>query len=166
MSVKYKTLKNNFPAMEKSIKSLNGKRVVVGCLQGDNAWLASIHEYGCIIPVTEKMRKYLAAQGLYLKSTTKVITIPERSFLRSGHDAEINGVMNKADKLVGSVIDGKLSEEQLLTIIGQTLSSKIKSFARNLSNPANSSFTIEQKGSSNPLVDTGQMINSISYEVK
>ena len=55
MGVKWKTVKNEFPKMEQSIKSLSGKKVNVGVLGGEHAWLAGIHEYGCKIPVTPKM---------------------------------------------------------------------------------------------------------------
>lgn len=166
LGAKYKTVKDNFPDMIKSLEALNGKKVNVGCIRGDSQWLAAIHEYGCNIRVTSKMRAYLHHKGIHLKPTTTVIRIPERSFLRAGHDAYIDEVMDKASKLVGQVIDGKMSEEQLLDFVGLTLSTKIKTYARELSSPPNSSFTIDQKGSSNPLVDTGNMIGGIYFEVE
>ena len=43
------------------------------------------------------------------------------------------------------------------------LASKIKDYARDLDSPPNHPFTVEQKGSSNPLVDTGDMIGGISW---
>lgn len=165
MGVKYKTVKDNFPDMIKSLETLNGKKVNVGCIKGNSQWLAAIHEYGCNITVTPKMRAYLHHKGIHLKPTTTVIRIPERSFLRSGHDAHIDEVMNKASKLLEQVISGKMSEDQLLKFVGLTLSTKIRTYARELSSPPNSSFTVEQKGSSNPLVDTGDMIEGISFEV-
>lgn len=165
MGVKYKTVKDNFPDMIKSLEALNGRKVNVGCIKGNSQWLAAIHEYGCNITVTPKMRAYLHHKGIHLKPTTTVIRIPERSFLRAGHDAYIDDVMNKASKLLGQVVSGKMSEDQLLKFVGLTLSSKIRTYARELSSPPNSSFTVEQKGSSNPLVDTGNMIGGISFEV-
>ena len=42
---------------------------------GSDSPLAIIHEYGLVINVTDKMRKYLAAKGLYLKKSTKVLHI-------------------------------------------------------------------------------------------
>lgn len=166
MGVKYKTVKDNFPDMIKSLEALNGKKVNVGCIKGNSQWLAAIHEYGCNIPVTPKMRAYLHHKGLHLSPNTTVIKIPERSFLRTGHDTHIDDVLKKADLMLGQVIDGKMSEEQLLDFIGLTLSTKIKTYARDLSSPPNHPFTKEQKGSSNPLVDTGNMIEGISFEVK
>lgn len=97
---------------------------------------------------------------------TPSVNIPERSFLRAGHDDCINEVLKKAEKVTGLVIEGKMPQEQYMNMIGQMLSSKIKTFARDLSNPPNSSTTTSAKGSSNPLVDTGAMIEGITHRIK
>lgn len=47
-----------------------------------NAQLGAIHEFGATINVTEKMRAYLHHIGIHLKKDTTTITIPARSFLR------------------------------------------------------------------------------------
>lgn len=166
MGVSYKTKKDKFPDMIKQIQSLNGKSIEVGCIEGQHKWLAAIHEYGCDIKVTPKMRAYLHSKGLHLKDSTTVIKIPERSFLRSGHDKEIDGVMDKANMAVMQVLSGRMSEKQFLDMIGQMLATKIKDYARDLDNPPNHPYTTEQKGSSNPLVDTGNMIEGITWRVK
>lgn len=46
------------------------------------AHLGAIHEFGATIKVTEKMRAYLHHIGIHLKKETTTITIPARSFLR------------------------------------------------------------------------------------
>lgn len=166
MGVKYKVKKDKFPDVQKSLETLNGRKVTVGCLKGEHAWLAGIHEYGCNIKVTPKMRAFLHHKGYHLKKSTTVIKIPERSFIRTGHDTYVDEVMNKADKLLGQVVNGKMSEEQLLNFVGLTLTTKIKKYARDLSNPPNSSMTVKEKGSSNPLVNTGNMIEGITFEVE
>lgn len=167
MAVKFKTKKNDFPKMAAAIEGLDGKKVSVGVLGGgENAWLAGIHEYGCKIEVTPKMRKYLASQGLYLKKTTTHITIPERAFLRNGYDTNKDEVIRKAEAVLGDVIGGTMSTEQLFELVGLLLSSKIKDYARELDSPPNHPFTVKRKGSSNPLVSTGDMIGSITYKVE
>lgn len=166
MGVRHKVVKNQFPSMEAAIKELNGTKINVGCLEGESAWLASIHEYGCNIPVTPKMRAWLHNQGVHLKPATTVIVIPERSFLRGGFDQHADEVLDNADTVLGDVINGNMSVETYEEMIGLTMASKIKEFARDLKSPPNSPLTAEWKGSSNPLVDTGDMINSITYEVE
>lgn len=128
--------------------------------------LAGIHEYGCDIRVTPKMRAYLSANGLHLSPNTTTIHIPERAFLRGGHDKYAEEVLRKTDRAVGQVVIGQMSEQQLLDMAGRMLATKIKTYARDLSEPPNHPYTIEKKGSSNPLVDTGQMIESITWEVE
>ena len=163
--IKFKTVKDNISKTRRSIEGLNGKRVNVGVI-GENAWLAGIHEYGCRIKVTEKMRAWLHANGLHLRKETTEIVIPERGFLRNGFDECHKEVINKTMRFLPMVLDGNMSGEILCGFAGLELSIKIKEYSRELSNPANHPFTVARKGSANPLVNTGNMINSISYEVE
>lgn len=162
MNVHYKS-KDGFPEMVKRLQAINGEAVEVGVLKGESAWLASIHEYGCDIPVTDKMRAYLHGQGLHLKDSTTHIHIPERSFLRTGYDENRDDVMKKAQQMLADVAEGRMSADAVFKGVGLELSSKIKDYARDLAAPANHPFTVEQKGSSNPLVDTGDMIGGITW---
>lgn len=161
MSVKYKTQNNKFPEIEETLKSLNNKKVKIGALKGEHAWLAGIHEYGCNIPVTDKMRKFLHKQGLHLKSTTKFIKIPERSFIRTGHDKNANKIMKQTERALSQVIDGKMSVDDMLDLCGEQFATAIKSYMRDTE--SNHPFTVEQKGSSTPLVDTGGLLESITW---
>lgn len=165
MGINWKVKKNQFPEMERTVAELNGRRVNVGA-HGEQAWLAGIHEYGCKIEVTEKMRAYLHGQGLHLKADTKYITIPERAFLRNGYDLNKIVVVDNVDPALGTVLDGSMEVDKFLEMVGLVLSSTIKDYARDLDTPPNHPFTIERKGSSSPLVATGDMIESISYEVE
>lgn len=79
MGAKWQTKINKIPYVSATTKAIQGRKVQVGAASSD-AWLAGIHEYGCTIPVTEKMRAYLHGQGLHLKESTTHIRIPERSF--------------------------------------------------------------------------------------
>lgn len=197
--VKIKTVKDKIPEMIKTFESLNGKKVQVGVFDGENAWLARIHEYGCdirakkaqylTIPISPKSigkkagefndlffvqaksgEKFLArdirkGEIELLYWLTKSVKIPERSFLRAGFDENVKEINKYSDVLLKKVATGEMSEREYLDNIGQRLSSKIKTFARNLNSPANSRVTKENKGSSNPLIDTGQMIRGITWKV-
>lgn len=144
---------------------MNGTAVEVGVLNGENKWLAAIHEYGLDIEVTPAMRAYLHSQGLHLKKSTTHIHIPERSFLRTGYDQNIDGVLKKGRALLKDVLAGKMSVAACHKAVGLELSSKISDYAIELSSPENHPFTKNQKGSSNPLVDTGDMIGGITWRV-
>lgn len=163
MGVKHKTAKNDFPKIQKELKLLDGSSVEVGVFKGEHAWLAGIHEYGCDIQVTPKMRAWLHYQGVHLKKETTHIVIPERSFLRAGYDACISDVSKRASKLMLDVASGDMTTRGCQQAVGIHLSSEIRDYAVGLSSPPNSSFTTDRKGSSNPLVDTGDMIGGISW---
>lgn len=163
VKAKYKTKGDGFPSMKRRLDAINGTSVEVGVLQGEHAWLASIHEYGCEIPVTEKMRVFLHRQGLHLKASTSYISIPERSFLRAGYDKHRDDVLKKSTKMVVDVASGSMSPDALYKGVGLELSSKIKDYATDLSTPGKHPFTLDRGGGGNPLVDSGDMIGGITW---
>jgi hypothetical protein len=168
MPAKWKTVKNAFPKMEHSIKQLNGKKVNVGHLDGgEQAWLAGIHEYGCKIIVTPKMRAWLHANGLHLKPSTTTITIPERSFLRAGFDKYHEEVIDKCEKALGdAIVNG--NTDTFLDFVGALLRDKIQDYATDeVKTPPKHPFSLQRNpGKTNPLVISGDMIAAISYEVE
>ena len=166
MGTNWKTVKNDFPQMIASIQALNGKSIEVGAIEGEHKLLAAIHEYGCEIAVTPKMRAFLHGQGLHLKPSTTVIKIPERSFLRRSHDEKGEDVLKQSERALGLVTHGKMSLEQYLDMVGRDYVTMIKEYIVEIDSPPNHPHTVEQKGSSNPLVDTGGLVESISYRVK
>ena len=109
------------------------------------------------------MRAFLHHQGLHLKESTTVIKIPERSFLRNGHDENVNRIIAQTERALGQVVAGQMSVDDMLDLYGEQMATAIKTYMRNLKAPANHPYTVEQKGSSNPLVDTGQLIESIVW---
>ena len=153
----------DFDEMIQRMKTLDGKGVEVGVLKGEHKWLAGIHEFGCNIEITPKMRAYLRGRGLYLKKSTTHIRIPERSFLRTGYDKNRDAVAKKATKCAADVVAGKMTARGCQQAVGMELASKIKDHAIGLSSPGNHPFTVGNKGSSNPLVDSGDMIGGITW---
>lgn len=112
------------------------------------------------------MRAYLHHQGLHLKPSTTVIKIPERSFLRSGHDQHGKEVLAQSERALGQVVNGKMSIDQYMDMVGRDYVTMIKDFIVELDTPANHPYTVDQKGSDNPLINTGGLVESISYRVK
>lgn len=166
MGIKIKTVKNDFPKMEAALQIIDGSNINVG-VQGEHAWLAGIHEYGCRIKITPKMRAWLRRNGLNVKNSTKEIVIPERSFLRSGFDDVHMKAIERAERILPLVIEGKVPETQLYELVGTILRDGIKDYARDLKEPEKHPFTLKREGgAANPLINTGDMINEIEYEVK
>lgn len=97
----------------------------------------------------------------------KEVNIPERSFLRAGFDQHHEEVLKKAQRLMKPLMDGSLSPDDYCDAVGQLLSDKIKNFARQLNSPPKSNITLAANpNKANPLVQTGDMIGSITWEVK
>lgn len=163
-------VKSNTKALSKfitTIKDLDGRSVKAGVPDGEQAWLAGIHEFGLNIAVTPKMRAFLHANGLHLSPSTTEIRIPERSFLRNGFDASRNDVKKQAERALKSMTNGALDADDVLELIGSTLAKKIQTYARDLGTPAKHPFTLKMNGGkANPLIDSGDMINSITFEVE
>lgn len=167
VQVKVKRDKDGMKRLLAGVEALDGKQVNVGMPTGsEQAYIAAIHEWGVNITVTQKMRNWFIAQGHPLKKSTTQIVIPERSFFRNGMSAKGNKVIEKHKQVIPDVLYGSMSVNAFLDGLGLELSTAIKDYARDLKSPPNSGFTVERKGSSNPLVDTGSMINAISYKVK
>lgn len=127
-------------------------------------WLVFTNTNGCTIEVTDKMRAFLHRQGLHLKDSTTHIKIPERSFLRSGHDKNADRVLDQTERALGQVLAGKMNIDDMLDLYGQQMATAIKTYMRDLDSPSNHPFTVEQKGSSNPLISTGALVESITWK--
>lgn len=92
--------------------------------------------------------------------------IPERSFIRAGYDKNKAKIKRDTEKLTQKVIAMELKPNTAAELLGDVTKGYIQEYAIDLKVPANKYSTIKKKGSSNPLVDTGQMIGSIDYKVK
>ncbi|HAP4705140.1 TPA: hypothetical protein IUX20_000214 [Enterococcus faecalis] len=93
------------------------------------------------------------------------ITIPERSFIRSTFDELAKAWSDYALNLVKKLIAGKMTAEELTNKVGARMQRDIQRTIRNLSYPPNSPITVNNKKSSNPLIDTGKLRQSVTYKV-
>ncbi len=83
---------------------VEGDVVKVGVF-GESALVAAVHEFGCKIRVTEKMRKFLHAQGLHLRKETEYIIIPQRSYLRKTFDEQKDEIERLIGEKVKAVVE-------------------------------------------------------------
>ena len=202
MGIQYSTQKNLLPQMVQQAEKLNHKSVEVGVFDGDHAWLAGIHEYGCNI--TAKSGGYLTIpcnpqaasasarsfpdlfvltledgskwlvkeQGKdrlkFMYQLVKSVTIPERSFLRAGFDACHEKVVGQIEKALGQYLINGMQIDTILKQCGMELASQIKKYARDLRSPPKSRITVSSYGGGkdNPLLKTGEMIQSITYRIE
>lgn len=99
--------------------------------------------------------------------------IPERPFLRNAmrdNQANLRAAMKQAAvsilKRAAMGDSAAMLKLQALRKIGVLAQGYIQEEITSLSSPPNSPVTIERKGSSNPLIDTGEMRASVTYKVE
>lgn len=182
--------KVDYKKLKKAIKAMSEKFVVkVGLLAGkggndevstnlDLAGLGAVQEFGATINVTDKMRAFFRYQfGINLKKTTKQIVIPARSFL----ELPLTTQTKKLEKYTIEKFGGEglqaleywIAEKgdlesvaQMLGVAGVRLVNEAFETSGWGNWAENSPLTIAQKGSALPLINTGKLRQSITYEVE
>lgn len=92
--------------------------------------------------------------------------IPERPFLRTTISEQSKTVyVPLTAKLLGLVLDGTLTVNQAIGILGEKAVADVKMKIDAISDPPNADSTVDRKGSTNPLIDTGLMRQSVSWEL-
>ena len=178
--VKYGNFKNVIDALSKEITVKVGLLAEKGGSDTisenlDMAGLGAVHEFGCQIPVTDKMRGFFFHNfGVRLKASTTHIIIPSRSFLQMPLERR-QDVMRKVKAHIGDAEDvlyyiektGDL--ESVGKIIGVAAVEQIlEAFETSGWGQwePNNELTIQGKGSSLPLVKDGDLKRTITYEVE
>lgn len=142
-----------FVAYEKNLQQFKDSVVKAGVLAKDGSQnhgegmtvfqIGMIHEFG----VPEK-------------------NIPRRSFIRVSIENNIKEITKLIENNHRLVSENAMSAKTALDRIGIKAQNTIKESFRNNDWKANSRATIKRKGSSRPLIDTGQLIGSISFIVE
>lgn len=140
---KVKVNRRGLDRVKKALKEAGSKAVKVGVLGAEGSDLvmvATYNEFG-----TE--------------------TIPERSFLRSTMNVNRAKYQKGLQRALEAVIDGSLDTDRALGLVGLEIVKDIQTTILELRDPPNAEATIERKGSSNPLIDTGRLRQSIQFDV-
>ena len=91
--------------------------------------------------------------------------IPARPFLGSTVDEDRDKWGRAADVAISQALTGQRTFEDGLGILGTMAQQDVQQTIVTLSSPPNSATTVDLKGSSNPLIDTGAMRQAIRYKV-
>jgi hypothetical protein len=94
--------------------------------------------------------------------------VPQRSFIRAGIEHHAGAIAKVQEKLVRKIFAGEIGGAVAAETLGQYAVGRIRDYV--LTHPldgawANAPSTIVRKGSDRPLVDTGRLMASISYQV-
>jgi len=92
--------------------------------------------------------------------------VPERSFIRATVDDRSKEIQSIQRRIAAGIVSGKTTEEKGLTILGLKLQADMVAKIRSNIPPALSPETIKQKRSSTPLIDSGQLVQAISFQVR
>lgn len=94
------------------------------------------------------------------------IGVPERSFIRAWADENRVEIRKRQRALVRQILQGRLTEETALKRLGAWAQGSIQKRIADGILPANAQSTIDKKGSSTPLIDSGQLRSGVTHEVE
>ncbi|WP_158782497.1 hypothetical protein [Pantoea sp. BAV 3049] len=92
-------------------------------------------------------------------------TIPSRPFMRTYFEENINTLEKVMQNGVRAVVTGRSTITQALNAAGVRMVDGIKKSIRNGNWEANSQATIRRKKSAKPLIDSGVMLNSVTFAI-
>ncbi len=92
--------------------------------------------------------------------------IPKRSFIRDTFDINRKGFNKRLQKIAGQILTNKSNGRMEMARFGLYVEGVIKKRIAAGIPPALAAVTIARKGSSKPLIHTGQLRNSIASEVR
>lgn len=91
--------------------------------------------------------------------------VPERPFMRLGLRSTKAGLKPQMTTAAKSILNGTSSMRAVLAKMGIFGQGEIQETITSLSSPPNSPVTVALKGSSNPLIATGEMRQSVAWKI-
>lgn len=152
------------------IRKINNTKIEVGIFGADDSqilMIANVNEFGINIRVTPKMRNFLRATGLPLKSSTTQIKIPERSFIRGSYDKNRRRIEIMGEVLIEQILNFEITPQQMFDQLGSNLVGMAQEYLTDLRDPKNHPYTLEKKKpKTNPLINTGTLRERITFKVR
>ena len=141
---------NGLHKLEAFLKGMQGHKLYVGVTKSSNsrgkdgksnALIAYVHEFG--------------------------IGVPERSFLRSTVLEQAKKYAQiQRDNIIPAIKSGTMTADEAYRRLGIVASNDVKAKMVNGPFTPLKQQTVDRKGSSKPLIDTGELRQSITYEVR
>ena len=93
--------------------------------------------------------------------------IPARPFMATTYDRYHAKTEKFIEYMYGQMLEGKMTPDHLLKTAGMEYQKRVQETIRDAKKWAvpNAESTIERKGSTSPLIDTGRMIGAVRYEI-
>ena len=147
-----------FRRIVREINSLNNVRIQVGFQEGT---ITEPQTKGNRVKEAGLNMAQIAAQNEF-----GTATIPQRSFIRTTWDENINQIESVIRSQITGIIDGTRTNNAAYATIGNVIVALIQRKIYQIRSPPNAPSTIALKGSSKPLIDFGQMVASVRYIVR
>ena len=95
----------------------------------------------------------------------KQVVIPERSFVRSTYDENLNKWTELCFKKVTDIVTGDGTADEVGKALGKQMQKDIRTKIKQMKTPHNSPLTVARKGHDNPLIDTGKLVENVKYKI-
>ena len=92
--------------------------------------------------------------------------VPQRSFIRATIDARRSDIEAELANLARGVVGGQIDARQALELLGAKVAGWCQARIASGIAPALKAATIKRKGSSKPLINTGQLRSAITWRVE
>jgi len=154
-----------YKKINKNIKKIRKKPYVkVGFIEGKKGNKLHKNSNGLNVAEVAALNEFGSMTNIYSTEYGTVIGIPSRPFMRSTFDENFNKWHKAYNDFALYFLLGDVSLNKQLLMIGEMLKKDIKHKIMNHNFASNSPITIKAKGSSHPLIDTKQMLNSVQYK--
>jgi hypothetical protein len=156
---------HGYEALRKRVFGIKNPKIAVGILAGPGA--APHANPGGRDPLTVLDVATINEFGAqWTDKAGRVHEIPERSFIRDWFDAAEPELREKMLALMQDVIAGRREVDQILQLLGLYCVGQIEQRIADGVPPPNAPSTIKKKGSSKPLINSGQLRASVTFEVR
>ena len=139
----------------REFRTLSQSEVAVGIV-GDVATQAHPNGNGLTFAEVATVNEYGSADG----------RIPERPAHRNAAETNQAAIGKNIQLAILDVLNGTSTAQQAMDKIGVWYTGKVKKSITDLRTPPNAPPTVQRKGSSNPLIDTGRTRNSVAHIVR
>lgn len=95
----------------------------------------------------------------------KSVNIPERSFVRSTFDEKNDEWMDFLERQIEKVCELEIDAQTVFKRLGAKIAADIQEKMRDIRSPKNTALTVANKGSDNPLIDTGELRRHVTWKL-
>lgn len=172
--------KSEIPTVIRFLKELQQHAVESGLFANEvpeqTMIAATVNEFGAVIKMTDRMRKWFWAQmekyGLRESHRTAsrpgaqgFIVIPARPFVQGGLQRQARNIEETADRVTEVGLRGQLTARDALEAVGFVMERAIKDEVNRITDPPLHPLTVAMKGTDKPLVKSGAMRGAVTCRV-